>query len=117
MDHYIFSDASFDPKSKIAICGILKNGQLDYDIIWETTNIKAEIYAFQMSKREGNSSMVFVTDCDKVYKIATQQNLNTKWVKGHKPTKDKDTIDKQFAILDKFLRKTLRELNKAAEAS
>jgi len=112
MDNYIFSDASFHPQSKMAVCGFLKDGLITYEIIKETTNIKAEIYAFEMGKKISNISSIFATDCIKVYKLGDQQNLTMVKIKGHQPTKNKSEIDQEFTVLDKFLRRTLRKFIK-----
>lgn len=112
MEQYIYSDASFHPPTKMAVCGFLKNNFITYQILYDTTNIKAEIHAFEMAKLNDDADYIFGSDCQKVIDNGLLHGLTMFKVKGHKPTSQKSQIDIQFSVLDKFLRKYLRQIIK-----
>lgn len=104
----IFSDASFNPQTKIAVWGFLKNDAIVYGTLFNTSNIKAEIYAFDMAQKYADCDCLFGVDCEKVMSMGQEKGLNMLKIKGHKPSKMKTEIDKKFSIIDKFVRKQLR---------
>ena len=70
MNKYIYSDTSFNPQLKTAVCGYLKDDTINYVILENTTNINAEIYAFQMAVLNSNKTYTFGSDCQKSLKWA-----------------------------------------------
>ena len=112
MNKYIYSDASFNPQIKTAVCGYLKDGIINYVILENTTNINAEIYAFQMALSNSDKTYIFGSDCQKVINMGLSDGCKMIKIKGHKPTSEKSQIDTEFSLLDKYLRKRLRLLIK-----
>ena len=112
----IFSDVSFNPQIKIAVWGFLQNNIIYYGTLFNTSNIKAEIYAFEMAKKSAGCDCLFCTDCQEVMSIGKLQGLNMLKIKGHKPSKMKTDIDKRFSIIDKFVRKKLRAIIKKTQS-
>ena len=111
----IFSDASFNPQIKIAVWGFLQDNIIYYGTLFNTSNIKAEIYAFKMAKKNAGCDCLFCTDCKEVMSIGQLQGLNMFKIKGHKPFEMKTDIDKRFSIVDKFVRKKLRMIIKKTQ--
>ena len=112
----VFSDASFNPQLKIAVWGFLQNNIIYYGTLFNTSNIKAEIYAFEIAKKYAGCDCLFCTDCQEVMSIGQLQGFNMFKIKGHQPSEMKNDIDKRFSIIDKFVRKKLRIIIKKTQS-
>ncbi len=114
----IFSDASYHPQSRVAVCGYLYNNQIVSQVVTQTKNIDAEIIAFEMglqfalSKGYDLNQCRFLVDCQKVMTIGSEKGYHMVKIKGHQPTSQRCALGTQFSQLDKTLRKSLRALLK-----
>lgn len=126
----IFTDASFDPKSKTAIMGYMMDGVITTQIITGTTNTEAELCAILWAITFLNTSSRYIlyTDCktavdlqhiprytkpiytDLLKKLEVYPNLELKHLEGHKRSSEKTDLDKEFSILDKYVREQLRAI-------
>jgi len=109
---YIYSDASTHPQSRLSVCGFLYENQIYKEVHQGLTNIEAELWAYEMAKgfvaSKGLVDMIYVADCQKVISVGQKASLPMMKIEGHKPTKNKIALDKEFSRLDKELRRTLR---------
>lgn len=124
----IFTDASFDPQSKRAIIGYMVNGVISTRTMTDTTNTEAELCAILWVMDSFNTldKYVLYTDCktavdlqhkprynkpiytDFLEQLRIYSNLKLEHLQGHKRSSEKTNLDRQFAILDKHVRKQLR---------
>lgn len=156
---YIFTDASFDPKNKVAIIGhfflfdsefVLSAGNSDelivFEKIEEKNNIRAELRSalVAINRAPKAAKVVVYTDCEAICNLPNRREKleNTKfigqskltrlknadlyeeffdlidsldpefvWVKGHSKRNTRELIQKNFAWLDRRVRKELRKVN------
>lgn len=155
---YIYTDASFNQRHKIAIIGhfyLFENEnnkfhqQLSTPVfleqIQETSNIRAEIRSSLNAIKKAPKALEFVlyTDCESLcnlpsrrenlektnfmsrkksiplnnadlykefFKVMDSVQLKLIWVKGHSPNRNNNPIESHFSVLDKKVRKQLREV-------
>jgi len=119
-----FTDASFSPQNKIAVVGfkIRSNPNIQTEIIYDTKSTTAELLGIQKCIDNfciNNTSCIIYTDCSKAVMLELDYKMNNptinlyiKKIDGHKPTKIKDDTDREFALVDKYTRKKLRQIIK-----
>jgi ribonuclease HI len=126
----ILTDASFDPKTKVAIIGFLSNNKITTKLVHNTTNTEAEflaiIFAIETLDINKYEDEILYTDCktavDLIHKnrftkpiygpfltlINKYNKLSLKHISGHKKRSEKTDIDILFSTLDKAVRQELR---------
>jgi len=137
MTHRCYTDASFCPKTKLAVYGyylpFLTPGRVEHNFTYleNTTNTEAEVKGLlSLLKMLDDTELrcdVF-TDCKsavdkiqerndntslfvKIYDILDRNpNISIKHIQGHKPKKEKTEIDLEFSVIDKAVRKELRKI-------
>ncbi|AYV84931.1 MAG: hypothetical protein Satyrvirus1_17 [Satyrvirus sp.] len=138
-----YCDASYDPKSHVAIIGyIVGNNSICTEKIVNTNNTRAEIIGLinLIGTLEDNDYVIY-TDCQNIIKRLKSKdklvengfknkkgiplsnadlykklfdtikpNIKLEHIKGHLPTKFMTDDNKMFSMLDKFVRKKLRNI-------
>lgn len=111
-----FTDASYSQQKEISVVGY-KIGNLDivFEELPKVKNTQAELYAVEKcievcNKLYPKENIIIFTDCQRVFKNEYQSNITLQKIKGHKKSALKDENDKLFSVVDKAVRKYLREL-------
>lgn len=127
----IYVDASYDPKSGVAICGWMNinNNLIQTCTITNTKNTEAEIMGIikVMKLYENVDSIIIYTDCQTIvnlvdkrrynkeiyanfYELFDKYNGKCQFIKvaGHKNKNLRTDVENNFSKLDKYVRHTLR---------
>ena len=130
-DNIIFTDISFDPKSKMAVMGYINNDVLFTNILLQTRNTEAEIKCiiWMIKSLTFKSHLLYTvyTDCkravDLQYKpslkkpvyaelialLQLNSNIRLVHIYGHKASDEKTDIDHKFSVLDNSVRQLMRK--------
>lgn len=138
----VYVDASFDPKSDLAICGWMdgKNQIMQTFAVPNTTNTEAEILGVLEVMRlyENVDHLTIYTDCQTIVELVTKRRYNKEIysrffelfdkfkgtcvlikVAGHKNKRLRTKVESNFSKLDIHVRYTLRsflmQINKPTE--
>lgn len=96
----VYVDASFDPKTKLAICGemviTINNYDFTYHIIENTTNTEAEILGVLniLNKIDPINNLIIYTDCQMILTLINY-NLNER-------KNNKQIYNRFYDLYDKF---------------
>jgi ribonuclease HI len=133
----IFTDASYNPQTKIGVCGFRLKGSQTLNM-FRTDDIKntqcemlGMIKAIEYANQTLKSDVIIYTDCKRIVDLFDDKNqldsrysffyqiLNTckikidiKHIGGHKKKSLKMPLDLEFSIIDKAVRNELRKLVK-----
>lgn len=133
----IFTDSSYDPVTKTAICGYMVNNNIYTKIIHDTTNTEAEIMAVlevleKFKYLDYPQNLTIYTDCQTVVNLISKRRYNKEIYKtfyekydnfrndkcqiikimGHKSKFLRNDKESQFSKVDFYVRKELRKLRK-----
>lgn len=130
----IYVDSSFNPQTKIAVCGWMLDGKIDSMIIKDTTCTEAEILGIIhvlgiIYVMNPNCNVIIYSDCQTAVNLITKRRYNkeiyTKLfeyydkckdrcqiikVQGHKKKSLRNEIENNFSKLDIAVRKKLRSI-------
>ena len=111
-----FTDASYSQQKSISIIGY-KIGDRDVTLeeLINVKNTQAELYAIDKCIKVCNEihptdEIIIYTDCQRAFKDPVYPlNITLKKIQGHKKGSLKDEDDKIFSVVDKAVRKKLRQ--------
>ena len=117
-----FTDASYSQHKSLSIIGY-KIGEHDV-VLEELLNVKntqAELYAIKKCIKVCNEiypddEIIIYTDCQRAFKDPNYSpNITLQKIKGHKKGSLKTEDDKVFSIVDKAVRKKLRQIKSGTQ--
>jgi ribonuclease HI len=102
-----YTDASFDPKSNVAVIGYSINSQINFETITNTTNTKSEICAIisliKYLIKENVKECIIFTDCQSIINRINKKDIlcnNNFMTKKGKILNNANSYKELFDLLD-----------------
>jgi len=117
-----FTDASYNNQHKVGVIGILVRGQEPFvEIVHGGKGIAyLEKLALTKCAEDAKENIVIYTDHQGSHLLSFPNNnsgsarlVEVKFIKGHKKKAEKTSLDIEFSVIDRLVRKTLRGYIKA----